>query len=143
MSLMKKLFLAAAFFMAVGTATQAFAQEQEEYPVWDSIIRKLGRGVSNVAFGVVEFPVQWYQTNFEEGGFAACTYGILKGVSYVVIREVVGVVEIATFFAPLPGCSTELPDSPAWGYGPILEPEWIITPAQNKYNFVYPHTRTM
>ena len=47
MSLMKKLFLAAAFFMAVGTAAQAFAQEQESYPVWDSIIRKLGRGVGS------------------------------------------------------------------------------------------------
>ena len=115
MSLMKKLFLAAALFMAAGTATQAFAQDQQDD----------------------------YQVNFEEGGFAACTYGIFKGLTYVVIREVVGVVEVATFFAPLPGCSTELPDSPAWGYGPILEPEWIITPAQNKYNFVYPETRTM
>ena len=144
MSLMKKLFLAAALFMAAGTATQAFAQDQQDdYQVWASMIRKLGRGVSNVAFGAVEFPVKWYQVNFEEGGFAACTYGIFKGLTYVVIREVVGVVEVATFFAPLPGCSTELPDSPAWGYGPILEPEWIITPAQNKYNFVYPETRTM
>ena len=143
MILMKKLFLAAAFFMAVGTAAQAFAQEQESYPVWDSIIRKLGRGVSNAAFGIVEFPVQWYEVNFEEGGFAACTYGIFKGISYTVIREVVGVVEVATFLVPLPGCSTEYPDTSAWGYGPILEPEWIITPSQNNYNFVYPETRTM
>lgn len=63
--------------------------------MWDSMIRKLGRGVSNVAFGAVEFPVKWYQVNFEEGGFAACTYGIFKGLTYVVIREVVGVVEVA------------------------------------------------
>ena len=68
MSLMKKLFLAAALFMAAGTATQAFAQDQQDdYQVWDSMIRKLGRGVSNVAFGAVEFPVKWYQVNFEEG----------------------------------------------------------------------------
>ena len=106
MSLMKKLFLAAALFMAAGTATQAFAQDQQDdYQVWDSMIRKLGRGASNVAFGAVEFPVKWYQVNFEEGGFAACTYGIFKGLTYVVIREVVGVVEVATFFAALPGCS--------------------------------------
>ena len=146
MSLMKKLFLAAAIFAALETVTPAFASEQDNETssaqVWDSMIRKLGRGISNVAFGVVEFPVNWYQVNFEEGGFAACTYGIFKGLTAVVVREVVGVVEIVTFFSPLPGC-TDIPDSPAWGYGPILEPEWIITPAQNNYNFVYPETTTL
>ncbi len=143
MSFMRKLFLAATLFAVIGTATPVFAiEQQKDYQVFDSIIRKLGRGVSNVAFGAVEFPVKWYQVNFEEGGFAACTYGIFKGLAFVVIREVVGVVEIATFLTPLPGC-TDIPGSPAWGYGPILEPEWIITPAQNKYNFVYPETSTM
>ena len=96
----------------------------------------------NIAFGALQFPVTWYRVNFEEGGLAACTYGILLGVSEVLIREVVGVVEIVTFPVPLPGCS-DVPDSPAAGYGPILQPEWVVSPAQNKYNFIYPNQDTL
>ncbi|OQA84297.1 MAG: hypothetical protein BWY31_02452 [Lentisphaerae bacterium ADurb.Bin242] len=138
----KKLILAAFLFATIGISIQAYAQEDATPMLADNIIRKLGRGISNVAFGAIEFPVKWYQVNFEEGGLAACTYGILSGVVVVIRRELVGVVEIATFLVPLPGC-TDIPNSPAWGYGPILEPEWIVTPAQNKYNFIYPNMQTM
>lgn len=138
----KKLILAAFLFASIGISIQAYAQEDATPMLADNIIRKLGRGISNVAFGAIEFPVKWYQVNFEEGGLAACTYGILSGVVVVIRRELVGVVEIATFLVPLPGC-TDIPNSPAWGYGPILEPEWIVTPAQNKYNFIYPNMQTM
>lgn len=139
----KKVALCAMLFFMVGTAVEVYAQEKAATPqIVDNMARKLGRGISNVAFGALELPINWYQVNFEEGGFAACTYGILKGVIAVVIREVVGVVEIVTFPFPLPYCS-EYPDSPAAGYGPILQPEWILTPAQNKYNFVYPNMQTL
>lgn len=141
MKLWKKMLLGSMLLFAVGTSVDVSAQESATPQVVDQIVRKLGRGISNTAFGALEFPVTWYQVNFEEGGLAACTYGVLRGVVNVVIREVVGVVEIVTFFAPLPGC-TDIPDCPAWGYGPILQPEWILTPAQNKYNFVYPNQDT-
>ncbi len=141
--MLKKILLSAMLLFAVGTSFELPAQEPSEPPrIVDQIVRKLGRGISNVAFGALEFPVTWYSVNFEEGGLAACTYGILLGVVKVVIREVVGVVEIVTFPVPLPGCS-ELPDCPAAGYGPILQPEWIVTPAQNKYNFIYPNQDTL
>ena len=138
----KKLILAAVMFAMVGISVQVYAQDDATPSFADKIIRKLGRGISNVAFGAIEFPVRWYQVNFEEGGLAACTYGILSGVLAVVRREAVGVAEIITFPTPLPGC-TDIPNSPAWGYGPLLEPEWIVTPAQNKYNFIYPNMQTM
>ena len=138
----KKLFLSAMLLFMVGTTVELSAQESATPTIVDQIVRKLGRGISNVAFGGLEFPVNWYQVNFEEGGLAACTYGIIRGVVAVVIREVVGVVEIITFPIPLPGCS-DVPDCPAWGYGPILQPEWIVTPAQNKYNFIYPNQDTL
>ncbi len=141
--MLKKILLSAMLLFAVGTSFDLPAQEPSEPPrIVDQIVRKLGRGISNVAFGALEFPVTWYGVNFEEGGLAACTYGILIGVVKVVIREVVGVVEIVTFPFPLPGCS-DLPDCPAAGYGPILQPEWIVTPAQNKYNFIYPNQETL
>ena len=138
----KKIVLSAMLLFTVGTAVELSAQESATPVIVDQIIRKLGRGISNTAFGALEFPVIWYQVNFEEGGLAACTYGILRGVVGVVIREVVGVVEIITFPIPFPGCSS-MPESPAWGYGPILQPEWVITPAQDKYNFIYPNQDTL
>ena len=99
----KKVALCAMLFFMVGTTVEVYAQEKAATPqIVDNMARKLGRGISNVAFGALELPINWYQVNFEEGGFAACTYGILKGVIAVVIREVVGVVEIVTFPFPLP-----------------------------------------
>ena len=139
----KKSLLCAMLLFAVGTSFELSAQEQATPPIVDQIVRKLGRGISNVAFGALEFPLTWYQVNFEEGGLAACTYGILRAVVAVLVREGVGMVEIVTFPFPLPGCSVDLPDSPAAGYGPILEPEWIVTPAQNKYNIIYPNQDTL
>lgn len=138
----KKIILSVMLLFAVGFTVELQAQDPVERSTGDLIIRKLGRGISNAAFGIVQFPVTWYRVNYEEGGFAACTYGILRAVYDVLAREVVGVVEIVTFLTPLPGC-TDIPDSPAWGYGPILQPEWILTPATDKYNFVYPHWETM
>ena len=137
----KKMLLVAMLFVAVGSF-ELSAQESATPPIVDQIVRKLGRGISNVAFGGLEFPLHWYQGNFEDGGLAASTYGILRGVVGVIVREVVGIVEIVTFPVPLPGCS-DVPDSPAWGYGPILQPEWIVTPAQNKYEFIYPNQDTL
>ena len=139
---MEKLILAAVMFAMVGISVQVYAQDDATPSFADKIIRKLGRGISNVAFGAIEFPVRWYQVNFEEGGLAACTYGILSGVLAVVRREAVGV-----------GRNHHLPHPPPrlygyteqsrMGYGPLLEPEWIVTPAQNKYNFIYPNMQTM
>ena len=142
MTMWKKMIFGLMIVFALGMPSVLQAQEPLEPPVVDQIFRKLGRGISNVAFGVVEFPITVNRVNFEEGGFAACTYGVIRGVYDVLVREIVGIVEILTFLAPLPGC-TDIPNSPAWGYGPLLKPEWILTPAQNKYNFVYPNYETM
>ena len=140
--MLKKMILCAMLLFAVGSTFELSAQENITPSIVDQIVRKLGRGISNVAFGALEFPIVWHQVNFEEGGLAACTYGILRGVVAVLVREGVGIVEIVTFPFPLPGCS-DMPNSPASGYGPIVEPEWIVTPAQNKYNFIYQNFDTL
>jgi putative exosortase-associated protein (TIGR04073 family) len=102
-------------------------------------IRKLGRGLSNVLFGICEVFIQPYKVNKKEGGIAAVTYGLFKGIFYFVGRGVVGVVEIITFPAPLPGASTSKYSWSIWGYGPLIEPEWIFTIEDNPYNIVYPN----
>lgn len=98
--------------------------------------RKLGRGVVNVAAGALEIPMKVYDVNEEEGGLAAVTYGLFKGIGYFVAREVIGVVEIATFVIPLPG-AVEEPRESGWGYGPLMEPEWVVDKRHDIYNIIY------
>jgi putative exosortase-associated protein (TIGR04073 family) len=42
--------------------------------------RKLGRGLSNVAFGIAELPVQIARVNATEGNAAALSYGVVRGI---------------------------------------------------------------
>ncbi|MFA6290405.1 MAG: exosortase system-associated protein, TIGR04073 family, partial [Victivallales bacterium] len=89
--------------------------------------RKLGRGIVNVGFGVLEIPMKVYDVNQVDGGLAALTYGVFKGIGYFVAREVIGVVEIVTFPMPLPGATDSKRDI-GWGYGPLMEPECVVGP---------------
>lgn len=42
---------------AVGSTFELSAQENITPTIVDQIVRKLGRGISNVAFGALEFPI--------------------------------------------------------------------------------------
>ena len=121
-------------------AMQARADEGGEHWIMYPV-EKLGRGIANCAFGPLELPMKWYDTSLEYGGIAGLTYGTLKGVVYVIAREVVGVVDIITFPFPLPGCPRER-DGYGWGYGPIMRPAWVVNADHDWWNFVY-DTNTM
>lgn len=110
---------------------------------WNCISRKLGRGISNTAFGVLEIPLRIYDVRFEEGGIAGLTYGTLNGLGYFILRELVGVLDIATFPLPLPGCPNDHVNGIGWGFGPVLSPEWILSPETDPWNFVYTNTTYM
>jgi len=99
-------------------------------------IEKLGRGIANCAFGPFELPMKWHDVTFEYGGIAGLTYGTLRGVAYVIAREVVGIVDIVTFPFPLPNCPRER-DGHGAGYGPIMRPAWVIDTEHDWWNFVY------
>ena len=99
-------------------------------------VQKLGRGVSNIAFGVFEIPMKWADVNNDMGGLAGITYGTLKGVCYTIARVVVGVVDVVTFPFPLPNCP-DYPDDAGWGYGPIMKPAWIVPVSKDWNNFIY------
>lgn len=98
--------------------------------------KKLGRGVTNVAFGALEICKQPILVTREEGELAGITYGVFQGIGYTIARICVGATEIATFYMPLPGCPDDAYDV-GWGYGPIMRPEWIFERDQNPYNFFY------
>lgn len=97
---------------------------------------KLSRGVANIAFSVFEVPMKWSEVNNDMGGLAGITYGTLKGVCYTVARIVVGVVDVVTFFMPLPNCP-DYPDDAGWGYGPIMKPAWVVPVSNDWNNFIY------
>ncbi len=82
----------------------------------DNAVDKLGRGVANVITSPFELTKGMDDAKQENGIFAACTTGLLKGTVNIVKRAAVGVFEIATFPIPLPA-----------DYKPILkDPEYFL-----------------
>ena len=129
-----------AFLVAVCVAVTAFGVVSEvradDDPAILLPVKKLGRGVANAAFCVFEIPMKWSDVTNESGGLAGITYGTLKGVCYTIARAVVGVVDVATFLFPLPGCPN-YPEDAGWGYGPIMKPEWVVPVSRDWNNFIY------
>lgn len=107
-----------------------------ERPILDQIGEKLGRGIINVGFGPLEILIQPYDVANDKGALAALSYGVLRGVFFTVVREVLGVVDIVTFFMPLPGATWD-PNDAGWGYGPYLRPAWVVDVDHNAFNFFY------
>ena len=93
--------------------TLAGQAARDDVPKGHNAVRKLGRGFSNLLFGVVEVPNQINKTSSELGGAAGVTYGVGKGFVRWISRELVGVYEIVTFPVPLPK-----------GYQPVMKPEF-------------------
>jgi len=63
--------------------------------------RKLGRGFSNLLFGVTELPLTLINVNDQYGNSAAFSYGLTKGIGRFIFRFGVGLYEVITFPAPL------------------------------------------
>ncbi len=127
MKLEKKMILAGVLMVALFGANVATAGDP---------IEKLGRGIANVAFGPLELLMKPYDVANDEGNIPALTFGVLRGVVYTIAREVVGVVDVVTFLAPLPGCPDDAADA-GWGYGPIMRPAWVVDVKHNAFNFFY------
>jgi putative exosortase-associated protein (TIGR04073 family) len=87
-------------------------------------VKKLARGIVNALIGVGEIPIEIAKTEEAEGLLPAVSYGTLKGICFFILRELIGVADVATFYMPLPG--TVNGGKRCWGYGPLMEPEWVI-----------------
>ncbi len=128
------------FFAAMILAATVFGGGQlmaEEGDWWImKPVEKLSRGIANVAFGALEVPMKMWDVNEGAGGIAGLTYGTLRGVTFFIAREVVGVVDIVTFPFPLPNC----PDNPngfGYGYGPLMRPAWVVDVEHDWNNFIF------
>ena len=81
----------------------------------DKSVRKLGRGLVNVATGWLELPMQISAGMSESGGPEGFFFGLGKGVVWTVLREGAGVYDTATFLFPVPS-----------DYGPLMQPPTVF-----------------
>ncbi|MFH0840264.1 MAG: exosortase system-associated protein, TIGR04073 family [Candidatus Omnitrophota bacterium] len=82
-----------------------------------NMLRKLGRGLANVATGAIEIPKAIQDTFYDEGPVAAGSWGLIDGIYKFFARTLVGVYEVVTFPIPFPA-----------DYAPIVEPEFLFSP---------------
>jgi len=108
---MKAKFLGVLLFVVL--LTPLVRADTDQPPSGHNALRKLGRGFSNVLFGIVEMPNQYTKAVSDHGGAAGITYGVPKGFARWIGRELTGVYEIVTFPIPFPR-----------GYKPVMKPEF-------------------
>jgi len=147
----KKALLAVILFGMIGAMVPSYALDNMTVDpnqpvgyenVFNRVTRKFGRGICNLAFGVLEIPIQMSKVQFNDGAIACASFGLFQGIGYFLVREGVGLVELLTFPVPLEGCPNDPndPNQSASGYGPILTPEWVISPKNDYKSLVYPQT---
>ena len=97
----------------VGMAGPVFAEEGSSY--MQGALRKLGRGIVNVASCPAELIRTPELVGRKDGYLSALTVGILQGAWNGVVRGVAGVTEAATFFV----------EFPKRDFAPIVQPEFL------------------
>jgi len=92
---------AAIALLVVSALTTALYADIQAPPASDyGPTRKLGRGLSNIAFGVTEIPDNLAAVNYAEGNSAAWSYGLVRGVGRFFARLGYGIYEVALFPFP-------------------------------------------
>jgi len=99
--------------LTLSLATIGVAQE-ESSAVVQGRMRKLGRGIANVATAPAELIRTPELVGRREGYLTAMTVGVMQGAWRTVLRAVAGIYETATFFVEAPP-----------GYEPIFHPEFV------------------
>ncbi len=135
--------VALSLLAAIAVATTAYADIQQPPSSDYGPTRKLGRGLSNIAFGVTEIPDSIFAVNYDEGNSAAWSYGVVRGVGRTLARLGYGVYEVALFPFPTqkgtyyPPYKSDIP----WINGGYAEfpPELGF---ETRYNYVRDYQRT-
>ena len=109
-----------AFLMLASQSKNVWAANPEVSPLADTdysngIGRKLGRGVSNTAFGWLEFLKGIQDVGEQNGFFAGACWGPFYGLGKSFTRTVAGVYEVATFPIAVPR-----------NFEPLVQPEFVL-----------------
>lgn len=91
--------LAAALVLAFAIPSPADIQDPPSKDYGPT--RKLGRGISNLVFGIAELPVSIARVNSREGNSAAAGYGVVRGAGRSYMRFHAGLFEIVSFPFPV------------------------------------------
>jgi putative exosortase-associated protein (TIGR04073 family) len=86
--------------LVLGFATSCLADIQDPPSNDYGPTRKLGRGLSNLVFGIAELPVTIAKINEREGNSAAAGYGVVRGLGRSSARIGSGLFEFLTFPFP-------------------------------------------
>ena len=99
--------------LVVGWAAPVRAEESGSSYI-DGALRKLGRGIANVATCPAELIRTPALTGRKDGNLAGLTVGIVQGAWRTVARGVTGVFEVVTFYAEIPK-----------DFAPLMKPEFV------------------
>ena len=91
---MKKLILILATVSIAGLSTADIQAPPAEK---HGVLRKLSRAISNIVYGVTEFPGQWAKSELEGGLSEQAGYGTVYAAGKTVARLGFGVYELVTF----------------------------------------------
>jgi putative exosortase-associated protein (TIGR04073 family) len=86
--------------LVLGFALSSFADIQDPPANDYGPTRKLGRGLSNLVFGIAELPTTIAKVNEREGNSAAAGYGVVRGLGRSGMRMGSGLFEFLTFPFP-------------------------------------------
>ena len=100
--------------LLVGMAAPVWADEGSP-SYMQGALRKLGRGIVNVASCPAELIRTPELVGRKDGYLAALTVGILQGAWNGIVRGVVGATEVVTFFV----------EFPKQDFAPIVRPEFV------------------
>ena len=100
--------------ITAGLTTPAFAETEVSRA--DGALRKLGRGVANIATAPLELLRTPTLVSQHEGYLAGISVGVLQGAWRTIQRAAVGAYEVVTFCVPT-----------STGSGPIMKPEFVWT----------------
>ena len=106
--------LSAAVIMAGAAATACADEASPSSSRVDGMLRKLGRGLANIVTCPAELIRTPDRVGRKDGYVAALSVGVIEAAWRTVQRAVVGLFEVATFYAEIPP-----------GYGPLMKPEFV------------------
>lgn len=113
---MNRIAVASGFMIVLTGWLGAFPVEAGERTTGylEGSTRKLGRGVCNLVTAPLELIRTPHLVAQQEGEVAGATVGMIQGVGALIIRELAGAIEVATFFLPFPN-----------GFEPLVQPEFV------------------
>ena len=101
------------FILVFSTIGSVLAEDREPYV--DRVLRKLGRGITNIATCPGELIYRPNVIAHKDGYLPSITIGTLQGIWHTLLRGLAGVYEVATFYVAIPR-----------DFKPLVEPEFLF-----------------